>query len=311
LITWVSFDTAGRDTPSAELQSCQSFAPALTSLRALAAVAPTLSAVNFSVNLSYTYSNHVKRCEARGMLYLERETVAEGSKQAGPGAKVKDGGAKGGRISLPSAIGERLRTSRQNANMSVRELGRNVGVSASLISQVEHGKATPSVGTLYSIVSTLGISLDELFFDEQRQPQPVDPGNFKAPSSTNAWKAPSDGPVLRARNRLSLTLATGVRWERLTASHDPRVEFLYATYPAGSESCPADRMMTHAGSEYGVVLQGKVGITVGEGSYELESGDSVAFESMTPHRIWAIGDEAAVTIWTVVGREGDPRVNQA
>jgi mannose-6-phosphate isomerase-like protein (cupin superfamily) len=114
--------------------------------------------------------------------------------------------------------------------------------------------------------------------------------------------------VLRSRNRLTLTLATGVRWERLTASHDPGVEFLYCTYPVGGESCPADKLMTHSGSEYGILIEGRLGATVGEESYELEPGDSIAFQSTTPHRIWTIGEETSIAIWTVVGREGDPRV---
>jgi transcriptional regulator with XRE-family HTH domain len=200
--------------------------------------------------------------------------------------------------------------------MSLRALARDVGVSPSLISQIEHGKATPSVGTLYAIVSELGISFDELFFDEPRGPaeraeasveRHADSGNERTASSH--WQAPSEGPVLRSANRLTLTLATGVRWERLTASHDPGVEFLYCAYPVGGESCPTDKLMTHSGSEYGIVLEGRLGATVGNEEYELAPGDSIAFQSTTPHRIWTIGKQAAVAIWTVVGRDGDPRVN--
>ena len=80
------------------------------------------------------------------------------------------------------------------------------------------------------------------------------------------------------------------------------------TYPAGSESCPADKPMTHSGSEYGIVLDGQLGATVGEESYELGPGDSIAFQSRTPHRIWNIGETAALAVWTVVGRASDPRV---
>jgi len=135
----------------------------------------------------------------------------------------------------------------------------------------------------------------------------MDPGNERLPSSH--WQAPSEGPVLRQDNRLSLTLATGVRWERLTASHDPGVEFLYCTYPVGGESAPADDLMTHSGNEYGIVLEGRCGATVGEDYYELEAGDSIAFDSRTPHRIWNLSDtEPMIAIWTVVGRDGDPRV---
>ncbi len=201
--------------------------------------------------------------------------------------------------------------------MSLRALAREVGVSPSLISQIEHGKATPSVATLYAIVSELGVSLDELFFDQPRgaaavaeaeAPRSMDPGEDRFPSSH--WQAPSEGPVLRSGNRLSLTLATGVRWERLTASHDPGVEFLYCTYPVGGESASADDLMTHSGSEYGIILEGRCGATVGEDYYELETGDSIAFDSRTPHRIWNLNDDRPmVAIWTVVGRDGDPRVS--
>jgi DNA-binding XRE family transcriptional regulator/mannose-6-phosphate isomerase-like protein (cupin superfamily) len=228
------------------------------------------------------------------------------------------GRSNGGRESLAEPVGEGLRQHRQDAGMSLRALARKVGVSPSLISQIEHGKATPSVATLYAIVSELGISLDELFFDEPRgaaavaaapAPEPpMDPGNARTPSSH--WQAPSEGPVLCADNRLSLTLATGVRWERLTASHDPGVEFLYCTYPVGGESAPADDLMTHSGSEYGIVLEGRCGATVGDDYYELETGDSIAFDSQTPHRIWNLSDaEQMIAIWTVVGRDGDPRVS--
>jgi transcriptional regulator with XRE-family HTH domain len=215
---------------------------------------------------------------------------------------------------LAEPVGEGLRKHRQAAGMSLRALARAVGVSPSLISQIEHGRATPSVATLYAIVSELGISLDELFFDTPRgaaaleSPAHADTGKERIPSSH--WRAPSEGPVLRAGNRLSLTLATGVRWERLTASHDPGVEFLYCTYPVGGESCPADALMRHDGSEYGIVLDGRCGATVGEDHYELEPGDSIAFDSHTPHRIWNLSaDRPMLAIWTVVGRDGDPRVS--
>jgi transcriptional regulator with XRE-family HTH domain/mannose-6-phosphate isomerase-like protein (cupin superfamily) len=211
-------------------------------------------------------------------------------------------------------VGEGLRKHRQEAGMSLRALAREVGVSPSLISQIEHGKATPSVATLYKIVSELGISLDELFFANPRGAAATAPtsgrrvdDDQRPPSSR--WRAPSDGPVLRAGNRLSLTLATGVRWERLTASHNPGVEFLYCTYPVGGESAAADNLVTHEGREYGIVLEGRCGATVGGDDYELEAGDSIAFDSRTPHRIWNLGeDQPMLAIWTVVGRGGDPRV---
>ena len=52
-------------------------------------------------------------------------------------------------------------------------MARRVGVSASLISQVELGKASPSVGTLYAIVNQLGLSLDELLLAQPSSPTPA------------------------------------------------------------------------------------------------------------------------------------------
>src|SRR6202012_2676293 len=78
------------------------------------------------------------------------------------------GRANGGRERLAEPVGEGLRKHRQEAGMSLRALAREVGVSPSLISQIEHGRATPSVATLYAIVSELDVSLDELFFDSPR-----------------------------------------------------------------------------------------------------------------------------------------------
>ena len=78
-------------------------------------------------------------------------------------------------------VGTRVREERLRQKIGVRELARRVGVSASLISQVELGKASPSVGTLYAIVNELGISLDELFFQQssgaQRSRQEPRPGS--------------------------------------------------------------------------------------------------------------------------------------
>ena len=63
-------------------------------------------------------------------------------------------------------VGDRIRDRRQSLDMSVRELARRLTLSPSLISQIELGSATPSVGTLYAIINELNMSLDELFLEE-------------------------------------------------------------------------------------------------------------------------------------------------
>ena len=68
----------------------------------------------------------------------------------------------GKEVSAPDQIGRRLREARTARGISLREMARRIKVSPSFVSQVERGKANPSVGTLYAFVGELGVSLDDL-----------------------------------------------------------------------------------------------------------------------------------------------------
>src|SRR3954454_22916007 len=69
-----------------------------------------------------------------------------------------------------ASMGDRLRRARQARGLSLRGLAEVLGVSPSLISQVETGRAKPSVNTLYALASELGISLDVLLFMDTTPP---------------------------------------------------------------------------------------------------------------------------------------------
>jgi transcriptional regulator with XRE-family HTH domain len=194
---------------------------------------------------------------------------------------------------VSQTVGANLRAHRKRLGLSAKSLARAVGVSPSLISQIENGKANPSVGTLYAIVNVLGLSLDAVF-QEGDAAETTSGGNEAAKHS--------GGPILRSKDRLVVNLASGVRWERLTPTADPEVDFLYVVYAVGGASSPADEPMRHAGREYGLLLSGRLGAMVGAETYELEPGDSIVLDSTDPHRFWTIGEEPSVVVWTVVGR---------
>jgi transcriptional regulator with XRE-family HTH domain len=205
----------------------------------------------------------------------------------------RDGAAAG----RPDArlIGLRLRQAREARGLSLREVARRISVSPGFISQVETGKANPSIGTLYSLVSELGLSLDEMMGDTVTAADM--PPERPAPP---AWPR-VDSPLQRAAGRPTIRLS-GVTWERLTAEDDPLVDFLYITYAPGSVSCPEDKLMRHGGREYGHVISGRMRIQIGFESYELGPGDSLHFDSTVPHRLANPYDEPCVTLWVVVGR---------
>jgi transcriptional regulator with XRE-family HTH domain len=206
-------------------------------------------------------------------------------------------------------IGERLRAARTARGIGVRALSRLVGVSGSTISQIELGNVMPSVATLYRLVSVLQISMDELFAVSPAPP--ADAPADGAPARPRARAGAANSPVQRSDGRPSIKLASGVRWERLSNTADPNVEFLWSRYDAGGESCPADGLIRHGGKEFGYVHSGRLGVTIGFDTYELEPGDSISFDSARPHRLFALGDEPVDVLWVVIDRHGDERGSTA
>lgn len=182
----------------------------------------------------------------------------------------------------------RLRAARVAANLSLREVSRRVGISASMLSQIENGHAQPSVATLYALVSTLSLSLDELLTGNAVR------GNRPA------------APVVTADDRATLVMDTGVTWERLTPGPDPMVDALLVTYPPGSSSSSGGGLMSHAGREYGFLLSGRLTVHLGFDTFVLEAGSSVSFDSAIPHAYINDGTEPARGLWHVVGRNVSP-----
>ncbi|MFI5952786.1 helix-turn-helix domain-containing protein [Cryptosporangium sp. NPDC051539] len=214
-------------------------------------------------------------------------------------------------------VGQQLRRARQAAGISVREMARRVDVSPSFISQVELGRTKPSVGTLYSIASELGVPLDDLMPIGQAVPVlaeavPVPDERLALvqrgmlrPFGEAAANYEPGSPVQRSDRRHELRMGNAV-WGRLTADHDPDNDFLHVVYAPGGESCPVDNMIHHRGHEYGYVISGTLEVQVGFNHYQLNAGDSISFASMTPHRLHNPADRDSVSLWMVVGRGGTP-----
>jgi transcriptional regulator with XRE-family HTH domain len=197
-----------------------------------------------------------------------------------------------------TGLGPRLRLAREERQLSVRELARRIGCSASLISQIERGVSVPSVGVLYSLATELDTSLDHLLFG-------ADPSRRQALVIEPAARAPEPGPciVQRAGGRNIIDLASGVRWERLTPGADAMTDFLEVIYSPGGHSTDERRPLRHDGHEYGLVISGTLQANVGFESYELGPGDSIAFDSATPHEYLNKTGEPVHAIWVVVHSE--------
>lgn len=199
-----------------------------------------------------------------------------------------------------TTAGERIRLAREAADMSVRELSRRIGVSASHVSQVERGLASFSVRALYNVVSVLGISMDSLF--QEVVSGDIDPLVHAEEAVASSEITPLDeaGIVLRGGSRPTINMRSGPRWERLTAKPEIGAEFIEVIYKAAPGSEPPDDFIRHVGREYGIIISGSLNAQVGFGQALLRVGDSIAFDSSIPHRFWNSSPVPVVAVWFIL-----------
>jgi transcriptional regulator with XRE-family HTH domain len=195
--------------------------------------------------------------------------------------------------------GEKVRRERRRQGMSLRELARRTGMTASHLSKVERGLANPSVHTLWMISDELGIPPSHLWAGS-----PDDRTGSVGPTGSLVGPyldLPAVGSSIFAvepGKRESIKMR-GIEFQRLTPSNDAAIEFVEMRheFEAGDQE-----MLRHTGREYGLVLSGRLLVEVGFVKHVLEPGWSIAFDSTNPHRIMNVGDGPAVSVWVAMGR---------
>ena len=196
-------------------------------------------------------------------------------------------------------IGTKLHKERDRVGISQRELARRIGLSASMISQIESGQSKPSVSTLYAIVTELGVSVDDIFSGANGAAE--EPGTPDGPKRDGGTH---HGPLVRVEDRHVIELDSQVRWERLTSHQHEDVDFLEVVYDVGGSSASDEKMMRHPGREYGLVLEGRLGVLLG---FERLLAGARRFDRVRLHAASSPverGRRAGPGIWFVVGRSG-------
>jgi transcriptional regulator with XRE-family HTH domain len=162
-------------------------------------------------------------------------------------------------------LGEKLKLRRLECKITMKDLAEKCDITPSLISQIEKGKAVPSLSTLSKITSALEFTIGEV----------LDGGAPKKKFRHN--------PIVRRKERKSL--------------EDPNLDM---TMYVLSEQAPMKMMETmiftfhkksvdngfryqHFGQEFAFVLRGSIKVILGKESYHLNKGDSMYFESSIPH----------------------------
>ncbi|MET7333748.1 cupin domain-containing protein [Nonomuraea sp. NPDC005650] len=171
-------------------------------------------------------------------------------------------------------IGARIRMLRSGQGLTLKEVAERTGISISMLSMLERGVSSASVGTLVSVASALGSHMYELF----------------------DWPGSEPGsPVTRLAEQAVVRTSEGTT--RRVAHHDRKagLEMAVNEYAPGGTSGP--RATHHGGREFGVVISGSLTVELGGEVHVLGTGDVIAYSSARPHRIVNSGETPAVAVW--------------
>lgn len=174
-------------------------------------------------------------------------------------------------------VGARIRAMRSRQQLTLRDVAERTGVSVSMLSMLERGVSTASVGTLVAVASALGVHMYDLFAHKD---------------------GPDGSPVTRLAQQTVVNMGEGTT--RRVAHNDnvAGLELAVNEYDLGGSSGLS--ATHHDGREFGVLISGQLTIELDGQSHVLEPGDVIAYSSERPHRIVNTGDERAVAVWVNV-----------
>jgi len=176
-----------------------------------------------------------------------------------------------------AAIGVRVRELRAERGLTLKTLSSAAGVSQSMLSLVERGKASASIGTLFSVASALGVKASDLFSE---------------------GPARQTGTVIRAADQPVYEIEQGVTWRVVRQDRARGVEIVINEYAPSTGSTRAP--IHHEGYEYGVVLEGALTVELGGAQHIMRRGDTIGYNSAQNHKLWNYGRRRARALWIIV-----------
>lgn len=182
-------------------------------------------------------------------------------------------------------LGATIRALRTEAGLTLEQLAARVGVSRSMVSAIELGRASPSVGTLRGIAGALGVPIATLFTG-------VGGGD-----TADLDRFGRRLVVRRGERKRLLARRSNVYYELLTPDVNRQVEFLWGEFEPGSGAPPEPgAFAAHAGEESVVCIEGTVVFLVDGREYVLGEGDSISFDCSVPHRLDNRSDRRATAV---------------
>ncbi|MBG6291223.1 MULTISPECIES: cupin domain-containing protein [Pseudomonas] len=161
------------------------------------------------------------------------------------------------------SLGSRLRDLRQGQGLSIRQLAERCGVSHPNISLIERDMQSPSVSVLKRILEPLGVTLSNFF--------------SAAPVRDRAV-------FYRADELVELADGKSLSYRQVGANlRGSSMMILHERYAPNADT--GLEPYSHEAEEGGVVVKGRLEMTVGDEVRILEAGDAYYFDSRLPHRM--------------------------
>jgi transcriptional regulator with XRE-family HTH domain len=171
-------------------------------------------------------------------------------------------------------MGKQLRELRRRKKLSLRALGRSTGVAVSFLSAVEQGKNNVSVAKLKTILDSLGIGLSTFFSDHSEPPKVV----YRKEELTEIG-----------------VRGTGISYREVAAGRRGRaLQLTVERYKLGAQTGP--EMLQYDAEEVGVVLKGRLELTIDSEVHVLRPGDAYYFDNNRPHRFRNVGRGTLMTV---------------
>lgn len=181
---------------------------------------------------------------------------------------------------VTNKLGARVRQLREMRDMSLVQLAEQSQCHVDLLLRIEAGELVPSLAPLMSIARALGLRLGTLLDDEPHD----GPVLVKAGESASVIRFSGNDPHAASSNLVFNSMAAG--------KQDRHMEpFLIDVQPCGDVTPPVS---SHEGEEFLYVLSGSVQVNYGDAVYQLESGDSLYYDSIVPHNVCASAGVARI-----------------
>lgn len=186
-------------------------------------------------------------------------------------------------------VGTSVRIARKRRRMTLQDLADRTGVSVSMLSMLERGVASPSIGTLVSVSSALELHMAQLFQDPSAQ---------------------ASSPVRRRADQVVVQATEGVSRQLVHTDVEHDLEMVINEYQPGTSS--SKMPVHHDGMEFGLIISGTLTVRLDEVDYVLETGDGIAYASTSPHVLTNNGPGKARAVWVNVAfrQESPPELHQ-